>query len=348
MLRFVDVSGVGNSGKSAASDILREFDRFWVPPFFFEFDLLRGPGGLLELKTHLVDDWSPVRSNQAVHEFRHVVRAMGADPKPWDLLGIARSSSQRYNRQFRGRFIALADEFLDSLIVSRYRAYWPYDYIFESPADRLWRKVRWHLGLRFSTMSEVVVADGRNFNAGAQEFLARLFGEIVPAETRWVALNNAFEPFNPVRSLDTFAGSRSIIVIRDPRDVYASGKTSKSVAPADRPLQAAENDGINKSFLASDDVRQFVERYRVYLEHTYRSGDPRVLLLRFEELCLDYPAQLARIQRLVEVTPADHRRPRQHFDPEKSRANVGVWQRYSRREEIQFIARELKDYLWDG
>ena len=49
MLRFVDVSGVGNSGKSAASDILREFDRFWVPPFDFEFDLIRGPGGLLEL-----------------------------------------------------------------------------------------------------------------------------------------------------------------------------------------------------------------------------------------------------------------------------------------------------------
>jgi len=346
MLRFVDVSGVGNSGKSAASDILREFDGFWVPPFFFEFDLLRGPGGLLELKTHLVDDWSPVRSNQAVHEFRHVVRVMGRDPAPWNVAGIARSSSQRYDRQFNGKFIALANEFLDALVVSRYQAYWPYDYIFEAPWHRLWRKAKWHAGLRFSTMSEVVVADGRRFDEAAQRFMERLFSEIVPAGTRWAALNNAFEPFNPVRSLDTFAGSRAIIVVRDPRDVYASGKTARTVAAEDRAIQAKENDGINKSFLASDDVRQFVARYKVYLDHTYRGSDARVLTLRFEELCLDYPTQLAKIRSLLELDPKQHARPRAHFQPDRSRENVGVWRRYSRQDEIDYIAEHLREYLW--
>jgi sulfotransferase family protein len=346
MLRFVDVSGVGNSGKSAASDILREFDGFWVPPFFFEFDLLRGPGGLLALKSQLVDDWSPIRSHQAVRDFRHAVRAMGSDPAPWNVVGIARSSSQRYDRRFNGKFTALADEFLDSLVVSRYRAYWPYDYIFESPWHRLWRKAKWHLGMRFSTMSEVMVADGGRFDDAANEFMGRLFGAIVPPDTRWAALNNAFEPFNPVRSLDIFPNSRCLIVIRDPRDVYVSGKTARTVAREDRSLQAPENDGINKSFLASDDVRQFVTRYKVYLEHTYRGSDPRVLMLRFEALCLDYQTQLAAIMRLLDVAPGQHTRPRAHFDPERSKQNVGLWRRYSRQDEIDYIARELKEYLW--
>ena len=39
-MRYIDVSGVGNSGKSAVVDLLREVDEIYVPDFQFEFDLI--------------------------------------------------------------------------------------------------------------------------------------------------------------------------------------------------------------------------------------------------------------------------------------------------------------------
>src|SRR5215217_1070617 len=97
MRRVVDLNGYALTGKSAVSDLLREFEGYWVhrrrvkgiqkssidrsrlnteyseqwktalspatgfgDPF--EFDLIRMPGGIRDLETALVDDWSPIRS----------------------------------------------------------------------------------------------------------------------------------------------------------------------------------------------------------------------------------------------------------------------------------------------
>ena len=39
-MNFIDVSGVGNSGKSAVVDLLRELSHFYVPEYWFEFDFI--------------------------------------------------------------------------------------------------------------------------------------------------------------------------------------------------------------------------------------------------------------------------------------------------------------------
>ena len=56
-MNFIDVAGTGNSGKGAFVDLLREFDDFFVPEWFFEFDLIRIPGGLLDFRHCLVEIW---------------------------------------------------------------------------------------------------------------------------------------------------------------------------------------------------------------------------------------------------------------------------------------------------
>ena len=47
-MKFIDISGCGNSGNSTLSDLFKKFDGFVVPHYNFEFNLLRIQGGLLD------------------------------------------------------------------------------------------------------------------------------------------------------------------------------------------------------------------------------------------------------------------------------------------------------------
>lgn len=346
-MRFIDVSGVGNTGKSAVVDLLREVDGLWMPEYWFEFDLLRVPGGLLDLRHALVEDWSPIRSDAAWHRFRDVVEKMGGDPRPWNLGGLLRSTSQRYDRRFARRFRALALAFADSFVTGTYRSEWPYAAFAEHDIARAGRKLLRRAGLRRSATYTVRLIDGTGFDARVQAFLADLYSAIVPPETEAVVLNNGFEPFHPQPALTMLAGARQVVVTRDPRDVYVSGLNAHRVAAADRSLIAFDNDGMNKSFLGADDLAVFVARFRRY--HAELGGeDPRVLKVAFEDLARAPQAWIPGILAFLDIDPARHVRPGQTFAPQRSAANVGLWRTYSRTDEIAYLERELGPWLYHG
>lgn len=345
-LSFVDVSGVGSSGKSAVCDILREFATLWVSPNHFEFDFIRVPGGVLDLHHHLVEDWSPVRSHHAINDFIHVLETMGIDPKWTDLNGLIESSSQRYDRAFRGQFRKLAKEYVGHFQRGSYKSVWPYDLVHENSYKRFAKKIVRRLTDPSKTFVSVQLTSGANFAEHTTVFLNQLFSLIVEAGQTKVVLNNAFEAFNPARSLDLIKNSHSIIVTRDPRDIYVSGQSSQRLTAEDRALQANENDGFNKSFLASDDLDLFVLRYKTLMENVYRGSDPRVLKLRFEEIAFEYVPTLSRIRTHLQLREDQHQAPLKYFNPERSKKNIGLWRKYSKPEEIRYIEKELGEFLW--
>jgi hypothetical protein len=342
---FIDVSGLGNSGKSALVDVLREFDEVWAPEFSFEFDLLRMPGGLIELKRWLCDDWSPIRSHAALRAFEELVERTGLDPHWWDVPGMLRSTSHRYDRRFQGRFRALSHRFAESFVLGRYRAEWSYDSLRDSDLQRFRRRLLRKLGWRRPGLREVLLVDGAQFAERATRYLQELYSLAVDREVRFIVLNNGLEPFNPVPGLDLILGARQVVVTRDPRDVYVSGRNADRVAKQDRALLASDNDGMNKSFLATDDLRQFVQRYRLYHHKLYRGSDARVMHVRFEDLVGDYETTLGRVRRFLGLQQARQPRARQCFAPDRSAGNVGLWRRYGAPAEIEYIERELRPYL---
>jgi hypothetical protein len=346
-LRFVDVSGVGNTGKSAVVDLLREIDGLWVPEYWFEFDFIRLPGGLLDLRHALVEDWSPIRSHDAWLRFRDVVRHVGVDPRPWQISDTLVSTSQRYDRRFAGRFVKLALDFADSFRVGTFKSEWPYDALRDGAGERLVRKVLRRAGLRRSITRPVHLIDGADFDAKATRLLDDLHRTIVPATTEAMVFNNGFEPFHPQPGLDMLAGSRQIVVTRDPRDIYVSGLSAHNVSGADKSLVAFDNDGLSKSFQATDDLAMFVRRFRLYHEHL-ALPDARILRIGFEHIMCDYDHSVAQILSFLEIDPARHVRPLTMLDPEKSGRNIGLWKTFSRRDEIAYIERELAPYLVDA
>ena len=344
-MNFIDISGVGNAGKSAVVDLLREMDNFYVPEYWFEFDMMRVPGGLLDFRHCLLEDWSPVRSHAAYHEFLDVISKMGRDPAPWDIPGLMSITSQRYDRRFNGKFCELSQEFADHFKVGKYKAEWPYDGLRESGAFRLLKKIGRHFGFRMSFFKDVLLMDGHDFDEVARNYVENLYRSFIPQSCDYVAFNNAFEPFNPIPGLDMLR-AKQIIVTRDPRDIYVSGLNSHNVKSIDKSLLAFDNDGLSKAFLASDDLDTFVLRYRLYHDHLYNGDRKDVLHIKFEELIMNHETHIKMILEFLDIDPARHIRPNSRFIPAESRKNIGLWKKYSRQDEIRFIESQLSDCLF--
>lgn len=343
---FIDVSGVGNSGKSAAVDLLREIDGLFVPHFQFEFDFMRVRGGLIDFRHALLEDWSPVRSHAAFLAFLDVASRMGRDPHGWwDFRGWLESTSQRYDRHFRGEFTDRCQTFAHSFLVGSYRAEWPYDDLSSSRFRVLLRKLIRRAGGRGSILRDVHLLDGSTFDKRASKFLMELFQVITPNDCSGVVLNNGFEPFNPRPFLEMLPGAKQIIITRDPRDVFVSGQNNHNVDFSEKALLASDNDGLNKSFLAADDVTLFVQRHKLYHKNLRDLSDQRVLKLKFEDLVLDYDASVSNVLSFLDVATHKHTRPRTTFDPDRSRKNVGIWRSSNKKSELKYIETQLEEYL---
>ncbi len=342
---FVDVSGVGNAGKSAVVDFLREFPSFHVPAHSFEFDLFRVSGGLVDLHHHLVEDWSPIRSDRAIKEYRALVRRMALSPRWYDIPGKLVSSGQNYDRVFGGKFLQYNEELIEKLVAGELEAYWPYDWLRMTPLTLATNKALMKLGSTRLIRSKVYLSNQNDLSALVTTMMNRLFSELVAPDKTHVVLNNAFEPFNPERSLNLLHHSKSILFYRDPRDVFVSGMNKGNVAAADQALQAKENDGRNKSFLGTDNLETFVVRYRTYMNNLYRGNDPRVLRVRFEDFVVNHDEWRPRILEFLGIDGNDQKRS-SHFRPETSSQNIGIWKKFSNAETVRALSHELKDYLW--
>ena len=344
---FIDISGVGNSGKSAVVDLLREVDGLFVPEYWFEFDFIRVPGGLLDLRHCLLEDWSPIRSHAAYYAFVDVIHKMGRNPSPWDLIGLVLSTSQRYDRRFGGQFRRLSLQFVEQFKIGSYKAEWPYDGLKEDSFLRFIKKILRRIGFRKHLVRDVLLLDGNGFDNAARDYLWKLYSLIVPADCDRIVLNNGFEPFNPGPGLDMLA-ARQIVVTRDPRDVYVSGLNAHNVNREDANLLAFDNDGMNKTFLATDDLPLFVKRYRLYRENVFIGSRPDVLHVAFERLITDPRLYTKKILEFLDIDPSRHTKSNQFFVPARSVKNVGIWKQYSRQDEIRYIESELSAYLFHG
>jgi len=341
-MKFVDVSGVGNSGKSALVDLLRELDGFYVPEYWFEFDFIRTPGGLLDLRHSLLEDWSPVRSDAAYKDFVSLIDIMGPDVPFWDLLGWFRTSGHRFDRRFKGVFTQLSMEFVKSFVLGSYKAYWSFETTRESNFQRSFKRVARRFG--FGELETVYLLNNKDFDKKARAYMAELYRSFVPPNTDHIIFNNGFEPFNPGPGL-TMLGARQIVVLRDPRDIYVAGLNSRGLNKEDAQLLATDNYGFSKSFLSTGDLQFFVERYKLYREQLCKNPRQDVLIVNFEELTGNYNVALERILRFLTLESQNHIQPQKYFNPAKSSKNVGLWRSYSKKDEIRFIESELSQYL---
>ena len=121
-MKIVDLSGYSYSGKSAYYDLFSSLSSVKSFGVESEFDLIRVQGGIYDLFQSLTDDnWSLIRSSNAIHLFKNLVSNLAGKRS---VITRLNNLGLYYDDLFPG-FLYKSSLFIDKLILSSYNAYWP-------------------------------------------------------------------------------------------------------------------------------------------------------------------------------------------------------------------------------
>ena len=352
-MKLIDISGFGHSGKTAVTDLLREVDGVHAHQNSFEFNLIRLPDGILDLSSALTDNWSPSRSDFAIKRFR--------------LLALSLNTS--YSEILNRNFMNITDEYLDSLIEGKLNIGAWYDGLYSKPgyierSKPLLKKVRvfkllkaiyrifWSIEKTYQNKVEVNLASGDSFLEKTIEYLEKVLSYNLEDALTTIVTNNAFEPFNPNVSLKYFKDAYSIIVDRDPRDIFISViKSNFAFTPyfeEGNKSFKAHYQTLKEDMLGVNDINIFIKRQKLYREKTEKASYGRkIIYIKYEDLVLNYKSTKDKIFSIIGINPKLHLNKNKYFDPKESRLNVKIYKRFGDRSEIKMIEKELKPYLYE-
>lgn len=333
-ITYLDLSGYSFTGKSAYNNLIAEFEGFHTHAFDFEFDLLRTKDGIVDLYAALIENWSPVRSSETLRGFKQLIRAYGGNKSFADRL---MKTGRHYDHAFPG-FTEISEKYIDDLIDASWQGQWPYAFEKTPVPQMVFYKLLYNLGFKNIFEAEVFLSSPSKeyFIARTKRYLEDILSSSIPSDTTTVVMNNVFEPFHPAHSLPFFDKIKSIIIDRDPRDIYLAA------------WNYTNKDG-SKGWKATlgKDVADFVQRFRLYRKNVDKTAHPDILRVTFEDLILDYDRTVNTLYGFLEIDPSVHTKKRECFDPTISGAGVGMWKNSRRQSEIDYIHEHLNEYCKD-
>jgi hypothetical protein len=329
---IIDLSGYSFTGKSAYYDLLSGCTNVKSFGVEYEFDLIRAQGGLLDLYQALCVSWSPIRSSEAIRRFRRLVRCFGGQRTLRDRL-------IRYGSQYDSIIVGFTpktEKFLNNLIRAEWQADWPFANFDGSYSLGIFKKYLKKFGISNAETVYLSSISESDFKEMAVEYIEDLFKDNYDSKTQGLVLNNCFEPFNPLLSMQLFPESRSIIVDRDPRDIYISACKTRNVNGIDVG-GAVIGGGVNS----------FIDRFLTYRNNISKETSPKVMRTTFENLILKNKDQLETLSEFLSPLSLDLTRAGSKFNLERSRKNLRQWslsENSQYMDDIKIIEDRLADY----
>ena len=287
---IVSVQGFGFSGSGAVIDLLREYEPCQVlgglddesgnvvnDEKVGEFDFLRHSGGFYDIERHL--GYNNVFINDGViNRFIKMVF----------FSGLYRNYPESH---------AIFFDFLNSitdleLLNLNGRYYNPNLYLHDKKSSIFF--------LKDQTIDE--------YRKKCRNCLNALFG-LFHNESKSILVADQMccdLEFDIERDKSYFDRLKTIIIYRDPRDVYAYA-VSKNV-----------------EWIAHNNVDSFITWYTNMLRK-FRMTGTDALLVRFEDLLTNYGANVTRIEDYIGLSNSDHINKFRNLNPDISKKNIGIW-----------------------
>jgi len=344
MRKIVDVSGYGHSGKSAISEFIADHKGVFAFPTSVEFELFRAPGGLFDLLNSLHTNFGLIRSNEDIERFNRLIYRIGSCQNWRKPSSFLVSSGHEYDRLFKGRFIELSEGLIEKLRYFSYSTSWPYKKFTMSKMDLLNFKIRRKLKM-ISDEQLVSIVDRALIPDYISDYIHSLFSLVADNFDTHVLINNGFEPFLASAGTNLIKNSCSIIVHRDPRDIYASLLCAESdkFVPDFESYSGVDN--LKKSIVAAGDIEIFVERYRLLHANSSSDTDNSVLRIRYEDFVLKHEQTSNIILKHIGFEDVPERKTRK-FNKEESSKNIGLWKNFKDLEEIRIISDRLQEFCY--
>lgn len=328
-LNYISVAGYGSTGSSAVVDVLKETSDCEV--IGGEFRFIQDPDGLEDLCFNLKNSWGWVRSDAFIRRFIKYTDIIGRNPHYFQF-------GENLDSTFNGKFFKYRNDFLDSIIDSKWNGYWFYhDYHERSPLQAFIERSKRYLrnfGVKKSFIRRITkksemffVRSDEDVYTAAKVFVNNLFGEYIKEKsTSNIVLDQLILPYNRHKFELLFDGLKQIIVDRDPRDVYLDAMSYNA-------------------YPITDDVNTFISFYESSRSlNDSRHEDENLLFIRFEDLIYNYDSEVKKIKDFLKLDFECHDKKYKFFDPRKSVKNTRTWEK---EENLKYISdiRQIEDKL---
>ena len=140
-----------------------------------------------------------------------------------------------------------------------------------------------------------------------------------------IVIDQAANILNPLESSIFFGNRKIIIVLRDPRSVYASMKKRKSFG------------------FPGYDIKIFVKWFKKTIDHITKINSKLILKIYFEDFILHKKKNIKKIEKFLKLKNEKNI----SFDFEKSQKNIFKALDILTKKELNYINKELKKYfIW--
>ena len=135
----------------------------------------------------------------------------------------------------------------------------------------------------------------------------------------------ADEAFDYKKLKDYCPNFKTVVIPRDPRDLYAWTN-------------------YKKVEWIPQDLHSFIKWYNIIYSQL-KQDQPDSLVIRYEEMCLDYDNQYPKVANFIGLDEKLHLHKLECFNPDFSKKYVNIWkQSEMRKEDFDMIMKELGDY----
>jgi len=312
---IVFIAALGATGSSAVIDLLKEVKTYFV--LESEFRLFVDPGGLINLRDALVENWSIFQTDIAFKNFLRLIKKLNTKfISPYSVLG--------HSKYFGKEFMLQSKKFVNNLLDFDYRGLW---YGVDTLLKRQLNKYSLFYRKKFITKPIYVgkkITD-EEFNKIADDYIKSLIIYcLIKYQKQHFCFNENFTSMNPFKILNMVSNSKMLVVLRDPRDVFCYVKQDKWCA-------------------APREVHEFIRwELAIYnrwieIEEEIRKKDPNeqnIKIIRFEDLIVKYDKLIQELFKFLSVREEDHVLKKSFLKPEVSIRNVGLWRRILSNDEI--------------
>ncbi len=342
------VVGYGNSGASVLVDLLKECDGFLCPEI--EFYVAQHPDGVIGLENALVSSWSDFGPDWAIRRFNELIDVL-ARPATRFRFGL------NYSELLSPDFKEISNKYINRLVDFRHSGYF---YFRSAEMSGLTHSLLYLVGImrtfvrqvkrfdylstlsfslnmmlvkltrRLSSFSTIMACPKNTFFNITRQYFEELFRALDQGDkAHKVVLDQGTTAYQPARVMNYFHSARTIIIDRDPRDIFIS-----AIASMYLPLE----------------VNEFIRWHKMTREMSIQAteGNERIIRINFEELIFDYQSSCRRIFCFLGCEDSIHVDKGKYFIPEISAKGTGKWKTYPLQSQISLIEKELSDYLYNG
>ena len=311
---IVSVQGFGYSGSGAVLDLLREYSNCRVLGYvdkegskassnesMAEIDFVRLSGGLFEIENSI--ESNNIFINDAL--LNRFVKL------------VDNSVLYRHNDLLRNVFLSFFTELVDFSIPNLKKTYYNgHLYSEEGRASIFF--------LKNCTVD--------NYREKCKCFLTSLFNLMYEKGNKLLVVDQLFSDFefDMQKNLQYIPNLKTIVVIRDIRDIYVFAKTN------------------NVEWIPHYNVDIFIK----WISKCYKNFDvnsKEYLVIRFEDLIRNYANTVSKLETYLSIDNLFHTKQNLFFDPKYSEKNVGIWMckyaEYS--QDLDRITKTLPQYCYN-